>query len=418
MKKLVLKIIGPIIILVMLGYGVFIIQYTENNVISSQSDPIYRPKLDSLNVKKIKHQSLTLESEAFGHIQTQQHFSVIADVDGKIDFVLPNLHNGMIIPKKTLIISINVDNIKAKYQQEKINLNQREEEYKNINNSITLLNEELNIAYEQRNLIRKALQRQQKLFNKQAVSKEKLDQEKLDLLSTEKSITNIKQNINSQQAELLKIKAEKEKIKIILAEYQTNIEKAKIYTPFEGMLIDFQNLVIGEKIIKNQTIGSIINHNLLDVNFYLPNQNILRIMDSAGRLIPLDVTVSLSLGDRSITSEGTIKNMLNANNQAGKQIIASLQNPSHLIRHGNFVKVNIIEPRLDHVAIVPSSAIDHNDNIFIVTHNNILKRQKVNIIRQINNDIVIDNLKEDTRYIPNYIDSLNEGTKIQATINE
>jgi len=128
------------------------------------------------------------------------------------------------------------------------------------------------------------------------------------------------------------------------------------------------------------------------VAFKLSNTQYRRLLGSDGRLLPIDVNVSLELADTTASTEGRIvrEGAAVAEGRTGRLLFASLPNSGRIgLKPGDFVSVTIEEPELRGVLTLPATAIDSENRLLVLDGENRLEDIDIELLRRIGDEIIV-----------------------------
>ena len=220
----------------------------------------------------------------------------------------------------------------------------------------------------------------------------------------------------SQIAELPKFNSAKEKNFIIsrriITEFlsiksdEERLKKYKFYAPFDGSItksyIDIStNVNIGTPII------DIIRDGKKEVELNINNKD--RKLISVGNLVTLT-------DDNKIEYNGFVSRIGNFVNPETQNISIFVEIPKKSIYgdlfNGMYLNAQIETYTKMSVSVIPRRSLISNNEIFIVNENNFLEVKSINIITEQDNNIIVENIKDNERVIIEPLVNVKEGTKV------
>ncbi len=194
-----------------------------------------------------------------------------------------------------------------------------------------------------------------------------------------------------------------------------NLDETEFKAPFNG-IISSVNILPGSVINKNEKLGTLVDPNSLEVMFNLSANEFARVIDKEGKLLNLDITAYLKLSDKDIPFSGNIEriNPEIINIGSGRKLFASINlGENKTLRPGDFVVLEIQEPSLENVTVLPSAAVTIDGKIFILEDDNRLKELVVNILRRQGDEVIVSGAPIDKEYVMQRSPQLGNGLKIK-----
>ena len=194
-----------------------------------------------------------------------------------------------------------------------------------------------------------------------------------------------------------------------------NLDETEFKAPFNG-IISSVNILPGSVINKNEKLGTLVDPNSLEVMFNLSANEFARVIDKEGKLLNLDITAYLKLSDKDIPFSGKIEriNPEIINIGSGRKLFASINlGENKTLRPGDFVVLEIQEPSLENVTVLPSAAVTIDGKIFILEDDNRLKELVVNILRRQGDEVIVSGAPIDKEYVMQRSPQLGNGLKIK-----
>ena len=136
--------------------------------------------------------------------------------------------------------------------------------------------------------------------------------------------------------------------------------------------------------------------------FNLSANEFARVIDKDGKLLNLDITAYLNLSNNDIPFSGKIEriNPEIMNIGSGRKLFASINlGENKTLRPGDFVVLEIKEPSLKNITVLPSSAVTIDGKIFILEEDNRLKEIEVTILRRQGNEVIVSGAPTEKEYV-------------------
>ncbi|PRX27732.1 RND family efflux transporter MFP subunit [Orenia metallireducens] len=232
--------------------------------------------------------------------------------------------------------------------------------------------EQAKASYEQKE---RDYKRYQRLFDKEAVSKQQLESVRTEYISAKNNYKALQESLKMSQAGPTQEAINTQKSNVAQAEAKLdtaklNLAKTEITAPFAGVIAEV-NIEVGE-MAGTQPVISIINLSSIKIKTYVSEKNI--------NNLELNQPVEVDFNALDHKLEGKIANISPALNQEklGFPVEINVDNSSNLIKAGMYAEVKI---EIDYSAgkvVIPKQALiqeDGNSYIYIVENNKAVKKK-------------------------------------------
>ena len=178
-------------------------------------------------------------------------------------------------------------------------------------------------------------------------------------------------------------------MQINLAEAERSLADVTVIAGFDGTLADV-TLVEGGRVSANELLAHLIDPTELEVAFRVSTAQYARLLDADGRLILADVQVALDVQGVDLAAKATIsrESATVADGQSGRLIFATLDAPRGF-RPGDFATLTVIEPPLDRVALLPSTAVAADNTLLVIGESDRLEEVKVQVLRRQGDNVIV-----------------------------
>ena len=363
-------------------------------VIFSRTSPITSQKEDNIDyplvetIKLISKEN-TINIMAYGEVISAKIIKVKYRDKGRIIKVGKNINNGALLKKDDFMFEVDSFNIKNdlqdKYLSKKIiALNIKKLNYK-IETEL-LRREEL---ITQRNIIKKQLNK--KLANKNNVFSEKsIDEHRMSLSLKEEKLIDNKELTNSFVMEVETYKEEEEKLNNTIVRLNNDLKETKVFAPYSGYISQL-NMEVGKEISSNEVLAELSASDSLEVKFSIGGVDYQKLNKFTNKGIGANIDIKWLVGSKYYKSKAVINRIDGLINReiAGINLYADITPQSFDIPLGAFVEVNLKQLVSSKSILVPLSSVFNNEFIFIIK-NGRLQKQKIKIISQEFNGILIE----------------------------
>ncbi|PCJ47500.1 MAG: hypothetical protein COA74_11385 [Gammaproteobacteria bacterium] len=196
-----------------------------------------RPSI-AVNYIELKEQQLKPEIIGYGTVKPDLGLQAKAEVTGRITYINPDLKKGEIFPKDTLLLQIDDKDYKLQLKQAEADLIATEAKLKEMEINIENNKLDLSIAGEKLNVREKEYARLVKLRKNGSVSQSTLEKEKQNLLQQKQEMQQLKNKQTTLPSQLEVVKAQLEISKAKLQKSLRDLERTSIYLKFNGRIND------------------------------------------------------------------------------------------------------------------------------------------------------------------------------------
>lgn len=210
-----------------------------------------------------------------------------------------------------------------------------------------------------------------------------------------------------------------------LEKAKKDLERTKVYSPFEAVVID-EEIEEGRFISSQQPVAKIVAVDSFDVFTSIPLEEL--------RLIPINelkkadnkrVVVSQKVGDELISTYGKVNRLLGELDNIGRmaKLVISIQDPLGNFSEssdqfpfllGTFVTVKIIGKKLQDVYEIPRRALREGDSVWVVDSEERLSFKKVSVQHKSEDFVVIsDGLQDGDKVVLSEISFPYNGMKVR-----
>ncbi|MBT3811534.1 MAG: hypothetical protein HON51_10950 [Gammaproteobacteria bacterium] len=186
-----------------------------------------------------------------------------SEVAGKITYVHPQLRNGAILPKDTVIIRIEQDDYQLALQQAEATATSHRAQLREVELQTKNLQTELNIVQKKLNLAKLELSRIQSLVKKQSISKSSRDTQQVNVLKLQQEVQKLKHQILTVPEQIANAEAALANSESLVTTQQRNLDRTIITLPFNARISqraidENQYISQGALLYSAQTINKIL----------------------------------------------------------------------------------------------------------------------------------------------------------------
>tara|TARA_B110000495_G_scaffold49999_1_gene41855 strand:+ start:5875 stop:7134 length:1260 start_codon:yes stop_codon:yes gene_type:complete len=363
-------------------------------VIFARTSPITSQKEDNIDyplvetIKLISKEN-TINIMAYGEVISAKIIKVKYRDKGRIIKVGKNINNGALLKKDDFMFEVDSFNIKNDLQDKYLSKKIIALNIKKLNSKIEtgLLRREELIT--QSNIIKKQLNK--KLANKNNVFSEKsIDEHRMSLSLKEEKLIDNKELTNSFVMEVETYKEEVEKLNNTIVRLNNDLKETKVFAPYSGYISQL-NMEVGKEISSNEVLAELSASDALEVKFSIGGVDYHKLNKFTNKGIGANINIKWLVGSKYYKSKAVINRIDGLINReiAGINLYADITPQSSDIPLGAFVEVNLKQLVSSKSILVPLSSVFNNEFIFIIK-NGRLQKQKIKIISQESNGILIE----------------------------
>lgn len=326
----------------------------------------------------------------FGQIQSRRTLEVRATVGGMVVGLSEAFEEGGIVRAGEIIARIDPANLQAALAVSRADLSEAEGELRDAERTLELARVELDSAYAQVALQQRALDRQRDLSDRGVGTAATVETAELAAVAANQAVVSRRQSLSQAEAGVDRARIGVERRGIDLAEAERLLADTEIRAEFDGVLSDVA-AVEGGLVTANERLALLVDPRALEVAFRLSTAQYRRLLDEVGHLIDAEVRVSLDVLGVDMTVSGRISrgSATVGEGQTGRLIYARLDDAPGF-RPGDFVTVEIIEPAIAGVAVLPASAVDSAGTVLALAGEDRLEAVGVEVLRRQGDDVIIN----------------------------
>ena len=221
-------------------------------------------------------------------------------------------------------------------------------------------------------------------------------------------------NIENNLPDFPEMRSAKEKNYIIsrsiLAEYlsiksdEEKLSKYTVYAPFDGTITKSYS-----------DIGGNVNPGSPVIDFIRKGKMEIELSVNTSEINFINIGDKVNFIENGNTYKGQVirkGNFVNSSTQ-NISVFTSIDVDENSLYNGMYVNATIITKGIDNVCKLPRRSIFKKNKVFIIDKNNELKIKEVNIISYQGDDVVVDNLSNNTLIVNEPLVNINEGTIVK-----
>ena len=419
MNFLLRSFLGLIILSITLGFLIFgsfvLIEALKKRSEKSDNRRFQKERVFAVNVETLNKQIASPKILSYGEIYSKRMLEIRPLVSGRLDYVSEKFVEGGYVKSGDILFRLNQKDYLNELEIAEIDLEDTKAQLSEAISKLDYANLEFEVSESQLNLRKNALDRQTQLAESGLITSSQLENTQLAYSSSKQQFLNKQNLVKSSKNAIDKLKIQLKRRSISIDKAKRNLDETEIKAPFDGIIASV-NILPGSVINKNEKLGTLLDPNSLEVMFNLSANEFARVIDKDGKLLNLDITAYLKLSNKDIPFIGKIEriNPEIMNIGSGRKLFASINlGENKTLRPGDFVVLEIKEPSLKNITVLPSSAVTIDGKIFILEEDNRLKEIEVTILRRQGNEVIVSGAPTDKEYVMQRSPQLGNGLKIK-----
>ncbi|MCI4661991.1 MAG: HlyD family efflux transporter periplasmic adaptor subunit [Neomegalonema sp.] len=357
--------------------------------------------------------------EAFGEIMSGRTLALRAPLAGRLLRVSDSFREGAGVSAGQVLVAIDAADPEARKADAAAALAEAQASLAQAREAVASAQADWAAAVGQRDLRRKAYERQEQLGNRGFSTAASIETAELALAEAERAVITRDQARTTAQSTLTQAEQQVARARIALDDATRDLGETEVLAPFDGVLSGV-DATIGRLVNTNEELGELIDTAALEVGFRVSYRDFARLIDDRGRLKDAEVNVTLDFGERHVSARASLERVSAQVDtaQGGRQVFARLlPEDGAVFRPGDFVSVSVREPVLRDVAVLPRSAVSEAGVLLILDPENRLEAVTVSVLRRQGERVVIGGADlaglVGKRFVVERLPQLGQGVKVR-----
>ncbi|HGG04829.1 MAG TPA: HlyD family efflux transporter periplasmic adaptor subunit [Aliiroseovarius sp.] len=351
--------------------------------------PVPHERVFAVNVVPIVVQDYTPVLTAFGELRSERVLDLRSAAGGTVVELSPDFVEGGKVEAGQLLLRVDPTDFETALENARTDLAEAEAEQTDAETALALAREDVASAQKQADLRNDALSRQRNLVARGVGTDAAVENAALAAVASEQAVLARKQALANARARVAQAANKLARRKLALAQAERRLADTKVFAEFSGTLSNVA-VVQGGLLTPNALIARIIDPAALEVSFRVSTAQYARLLDQNGRLIQAPVTVKLDVAGLALAVDGRIdrESASVGEGLTGRLLFAKLDQATGL-RPGDFVSVEITEPVLHDVVVLPATALDAAGRVLVLGDDDRLEDARVELLRRQGDNIVV-----------------------------
>lgn len=189
-----------------------------------------------VKVIEVKQYAVKPAIKGFGVVEPDILLESKAEVAGKIIYVHPQLKNGAVFPKDTVVIRIEQVDFQLTLKQAEANTASSLAKLQEIKTKLNNTRIDIKLAREKLALAKKDLERGKTLLRKHLVSQFDVDSQKTNVIKLKQEVQNLRTLLKTLPQQQASLEASLDNAKVGVQSQQRNLDKTTIRVPFNARI--------------------------------------------------------------------------------------------------------------------------------------------------------------------------------------
>jgi multidrug resistance efflux pump len=342
----------------------------------------------SANVIVVQAAQISPVMTVFGEVRSTRTLQVRSSVGGTVVDVAPGLEDGAAVKAGQVLIRLDPADATSVRDQAQAAVAEAVAEQAAAAADADFAVDDLAAARAQADLRAQALTRQQDLRGRGLGSDAAVEDAALVVSSAQQAVLSRRQAVLQAQARVQTAANAVARAKITLRDAERALEATVIRAAFAGRL-NAVNVVLGGQVSPNEVLAEVVDPAALQVAVRLSTVQLGQLVDLRDGMGETPIKVFLdATGDRLVT-EGALTRVAAAvgDGESGRLAFGTLTTPADL-RPGDFVTVQIAEPALANVALLPATAVNADGMVLALGADDRLEEVAMTVLRRQGDDVI------------------------------
>ncbi|WP_299024995.1 HlyD family efflux transporter periplasmic adaptor subunit [uncultured Sulfitobacter sp.] len=393
MRFLRQSMIGLFLASVTLGLLVWAVQMVggavQTRMADSPAGPPARERVFAVNVLTAQSDTHSPVLTSFGEVASRRTLELRAPETGRVIALAEGFENGGTVRKGDVLVRLDPADAQSAASSSESDLADAKAEQRDAARGLDLARDELSAAEEQAALRVRAAQRQVDLAARGVGTTAASETAELAASAARQAVLARRQALAQAEARVDQAATRTARVEIALAEAQRRLDETVLRAPFTGTLSG-TNVVEGRLATANERLADLIDPEDLEVSFRLSTAQYARLLDAQGAIIKAEVRVLLDVTGVDLVARGRITRTAAAAGEGltGRLVFAALETSAGF-KPGDFVTVEVQEPPIENVVLLPASAVDASGNVLVLGAEDRLEAATVQVLRRQGDDVLV-----------------------------
>ena len=374
-----------------------------------------KERMFSVNVDTLESVTAKPVITSYGTVESWRSLELRTSVAGTLVELAPEFRDGGVVTAGQVLFQIDPSKLETAAALAEIDLAEAKAEVADASAALLLTQSEINAAEAQLELRTQGLVRQQDLQARGVSTDPEVEAAILAQSAAETSLVGREQAYAQAVTRASRSEITLDRKEIALVEARRIMAEATVTASFDGVMSDV-TAVLGRLVSSNEKLGTLIDPAALEASFRVSNTQFARLLDDDGQLRTSKVHLILVHGSTRVEVDGKIERAGAevGDGQIGRLLYARLLSAdASVLRPGDFLTVEIPEPPLENVAIIPASAATADGRILLLGEGDRLEEVTVKILRRQGDEIIVSGAPFDRMYVIERSSQIGAGIQVK-----
>lgn len=348
-----------------------------------------RERVFAVNTVTVTPENVVPVLEAFGEVRSRRTLEIRVQTGGQVVELADGFEEGGRVEAGQMLLRVDPSNLEDALALARTDLAEAEAERADAEAALEIAGDDLASARKQAALQEQALARQQDLAARGVVTEAAVESAALQAAGAEQSVLSRRTALANAGARVAQAENTLARRRIALDEAERRLAETEITAAFSGVLSGV-SVAQGRVVTANEQIAALIDPDALEVSFRVSTAQYARLIDDGGSLLNAPVTVLLDVSGVDLIAEGRIdrESAEVGAGLTGRLLFARLDG-ARGFRPGDFVTVEVREPELVGVAVLPASAVDAAGTVLVIGEGERLEVAPVELLRRQGDNVLV-----------------------------
>ena len=377
--------------------------------------PPAQERVYSVNVARLEPGTVAPVVTAYGEVASARTLELRPGVGGTLVELAADFREGGTVAAGEALYAVDPADAEAALATAEVDVEEARAEVAEAEAAIALARADREAAERQRDLRAAALERQRSLGGRGVGTATELEAAEIALAQAEQAVVGRAQAEAQAVARIDRARIALRRAEIAAAEAARRLAATRGTAAFDGVLAGVAARP-GALVAANELLGILVDPRALEVAFRVTSDELARLHGPDGALMPLPVTAHLSVEGRAVAASGRLERagVALAAGEAGRMLYASLApDAAGLLRPGDFVRVEVAEPALEGVALIPAAALGPEGRILVLGDGDRLQEATVRPIRRQGDRVIVADAPWGADYVTARAGPLGPGVRVR-----
>ena len=348
-----------------------------------------REQVVAVNVVQIEPGRIAPQPEAFGEVRSRNIVGIRGSVGGTVVHVSDQLTEGGRVSAGEILVRVDRADAEAGLARREAELADALAAERDALRDLEIARDDLVAAEEQAALRASALQRQRDLQERGIGTAPELEAAELADSAARQTVLARRKAVAQAEALIDQTVNRTTLARLNLDEARRTLEGTEIVAAFDGVLSEV-TVGVGSRITANEQVATLVDPDALEVALRVSTAQYATLLDEAGRLRPLDVSIGLDVEDFDLRVSGRIvrESPTVGEGLTGRLIFAAIDATAGF-RAGDFVTVTVHESPIEGIARLPASALGADGTVLVLGDEDRLELARVELVRRQADDVLV-----------------------------